>query len=71
MADEKENPHVFTVRVKDKLTEQEMTLSVSKNEHIKSQEDAEKHVLSQGTSIGGKHPGFELVKDAPAPEAAK
>lgn len=56
---------IFNVTVKDKHTGQISTLSIGQNEHITSQEDAEKYVLSMPTSIGGKHPGLEIVKDAP------
>jgi hypothetical protein len=53
----------FHVKVRDKRTDEVSTISVGQNENITCQADAENYLLAMSTSIGGKHPGFELAKD--------
>lgn len=66
-------PQTYQVKVKDKATDQEMTLSVTGNSNIKCLNDAIDHVAKMPTSHGGGHPGFEILtpkESAPAQPAA-
>jgi hypothetical protein len=55
----------FNVKVRDKRTKQEMTLTVSGDHDA---DTARKHVENLPGSLGGKHEGFEVlsVEDAAA-----
>lgn len=59
-------PDTFKVEVIDKATDQPMTLTVSRNAYITSQEQAEEYVRGMPTSFGGKHPGLEVARTGAA-----
>lgn len=54
------NPNVFLVKAIDQRSKTEVTIQVTKNSNIQSQQDAEEHVKNMAKSIGGTHPGFEV-----------
>ena len=53
-------PKTFLVTAKDRLTGAVVTHSVSNNEYIRSQEDAEVYFATMATPLGGDHPGHDV-----------
>lgn len=56
----------WNVRCRNRLTDELLTLEVSKTGKMSTQAKAEVHVSTQPTPFGGKHPGFEVAPADPA-----
>lgn len=56
----------WKVRCTNRLTDELLTLEVSKTSKMDSQARAEVHITTQPTPYGGKHPGFEVHPADPA-----
>ena len=56
----------FDVKVTDKLTDEEMTLTLTQTFKLRTQEDAEVQVYVSPTPFQNHHPGFDIEPKDPA-----